>query len=39
MEDRIVTPSVLDGEGENEYSLRPKKLNEYIGQENVKNQA
>lgn len=37
MEDRIVTPSVLDGEGENEYSLRPKKLNEYIGQENVKN--
>lgn len=35
MENRIVTPSIL--EGENEYSLRPKKLNEYIGQENVKN--
>ncbi|WP_446897539.1 Holliday junction branch migration DNA helicase RuvB [Clostridium sp. LBM24168] len=34
MENRIVTPSVL--EGENEYSLRPKKLKEYIGQKNVK---
>ncbi|MCH3962882.1 MAG: Holliday junction branch migration DNA helicase RuvB [Clostridium sp.] len=34
MENRIVTPSAL--EGENEYSLRPKKLKEYIGQENVK---
>ncbi|MBP2032496.1 Holliday junction DNA helicase RuvB [Clostridium algifaecis] len=37
MEDRIVTPTILDGEGQGEYSLRPKKLNEYIGQENVKN--
>lgn len=34
MENRIVTPSIL--EGENEYSLRPKKLKEYIGQKNVK---
>ena len=34
MENRIVTPSAL--EGENEYSLRPKKLKEYIGQDNVK---
>ncbi|WP_416175421.1 Holliday junction branch migration DNA helicase RuvB [Clostridium sp.] len=34
MENRIVTPSIL--EGENEYSLRPRKLSEYIGQKNVK---
>lgn len=37
MENRIVTPTTLNGEGEIEYSLRPKKLNEYIGQNNVKN--
>lgn len=36
MEDRIVTPLNIEGDGENEYSLRPKKLNEYIGQRKVK---
>ncbi|AYD39843.1 Holliday junction branch migration DNA helicase RuvB [Clostridium fermenticellae] len=36
MEDRIVAPANICGDNENEYSLRPKRLNEYIGQEKVK---
>lgn len=36
MEDRIVNPEELMEDGENEYSLRPKRLKEYIGQEKVK---
>lgn len=36
MEDRIVTPVNIRGDSENEYSLRPKRLNEYIGQQKVK---
>ncbi|NMM61204.1 Holliday junction branch migration DNA helicase RuvB [Clostridium sp. P21] len=34
--DRIVTPLNIVGDTENEYSLRPKKINEYIGQKKVK---
>lgn len=36
MEDRIVTPLNIKEDTENEYSLRPKRLNEYIGQKKVK---
>ncbi|AKA71981.1 Holliday junction branch migration DNA helicase RuvB [Clostridium scatologenes] len=35
-EDRIVTPLNVVGDTENEYSLRPKRINEYIGQKKVK---
>jgi holliday junction DNA helicase RuvB len=37
MEKRIITPVNLDEDGEVEYSLRPQKLKEYIGQDKVKN--
>ncbi len=36
MEDRIVTPLNIKEDTQNEYSLRPKRLNEYIGQQKVK---
>ncbi len=36
MEDRFVTPVNLAGEDDSEYSLRPLKLKEYIGQKKVK---
>ena len=35
-DNRIVTSSEMNGDNEIEYSLRPKKLNEYIGQEKAK---
>lgn len=35
-ENRIVTTSTVDGDNEIEYSLRPKKLSEYIGQKKAK---
>lgn len=35
-ENRIVTTAELGGDEENEYSLRPKNLSEYIGQNKVK---
>lgn len=35
-ENRIVTTSEMNGDSEIEYSLRPKRLNEYIGQEKAK---
>ncbi len=35
-ESRIVTTSEMNGDSEIEYSLRPKHLNEYIGQEKAK---
>ena len=35
-ESRIVTSSYSEGDGEVEFSLRPKKFEEYIGQEKVK---
>ncbi|MCI1944299.1 Holliday junction branch migration DNA helicase RuvB [Clostridium luticellarii] len=37
MENRIVTPFNMEGDIENEHSLRPKRLSEYIGQSRVKN--
>ncbi|MCT8977180.1 Holliday junction branch migration DNA helicase RuvB [Clostridium sp. CX1] len=36
MEERIVTASNLDEDRDNEYSLRPQRLKEYIGQKKVK---
>jgi Holliday junction DNA helicase RuvB len=36
MEDRIVTPVNILDDKDNEYSLRPKKISEYIGQRKVK---
>ncbi len=36
MESRIVTPVNIDEDKDNEYSLRPQKINEYIGQKKVK---
>lgn len=36
MEDRIVTPLNMGEDTQNEYSLRPKKISEYIGQRKVK---
>jgi Holliday junction DNA helicase RuvB len=36
MEDRITSASNLEEDNGNEYSLRPQKLNEYIGQDKVK---
>jgi Holliday junction DNA helicase RuvB len=36
MEDRIISASNLEEDNGNEYSLRPQKLNEYIGQDKVK---
>ena len=36
-ENRIVAPNMVTGESEDtDYSLRPKTLSEYIGQEKVK---
>jgi len=35
-ENRMVTPDLLPGDTETEYSLRPKTMAEYIGQEKVK---
>jgi Holliday junction DNA helicase RuvB len=35
-EERIVTPLNIGEDTENEYSLRPKKISEYIGQKKVK---
>ena len=35
-ENRIVTTSEMNGDSEIEYSLRPKRLSEYIGQEKAK---
>ncbi|MBV7275313.1 Holliday junction branch migration DNA helicase RuvB [Clostridium thailandense] len=36
MESRIVTPANIEEDKDNEYSLRPKRINEYIGQKKVK---
>lgn len=36
MESRIVTPVNIDEDKDNEYSLRPQKISEYIGQKKVK---
>ncbi|MBC2581153.1 Holliday junction branch migration DNA helicase RuvB [Clostridium sp. DJ247] len=36
MDDRITSPSDMLEDRENEYSLRPNKINEYIGQKKVK---
>ena len=36
MENRIINPSNLEEDKETEYSLRPQKLSEYIGQDKVK---
>ena len=36
MEDRIITSFNIDGDNEAEFSLRPAKLSEYIGQDKVK---
>jgi len=36
MEDNILDPNLIDEEDYQEVSLRPKKLNEYIGQSKVK---
>lgn len=36
MDDRIITPENLLGEDEQETSLRPKTLREYVGQESIK---
>jgi Holliday junction DNA helicase RuvB len=33
----LISPAILDGESGYEYSLRPKRLDEYIGQEKIKN--
>ena len=35
-EERIVTSSYINEDSQNEYSLRPKRFNEYIGQSKVK---
>ncbi len=35
-ENRIITPCEMNGDNEIEYSLRPKKLDDYIGQTKVK---
>ena len=35
-EERIITSGLLEEDAENENSLRPKTLNDYIGQEKVK---
>ena len=35
-EERIITPAVLEEDRETDYSLRPKTLTEYIGQDKVK---
>ncbi|GAA0124127.1 Holliday junction branch migration DNA helicase RuvB [Clostridium sp. CTA-19] len=36
MEDRIVTSDFIEEDGDGEYSLRPQRLKEYIGQDKVK---
>lgn len=36
MENRIITSSLMDEDLNNEFSLRPQRLNEYIGQNKVK---
>lgn len=36
MEDRLITPQIIDGDIEAETSLRPKSLDEYIGQSGAK---
>ena len=36
MPDRVVSPKPADDEGKFELSLRPKRLDEYIGQDKVK---
>ncbi|MPQ43028.1 Holliday junction branch migration DNA helicase RuvB [Clostridium tarantellae] len=36
MDDRIVTSKEINIDSSNEYSLRPEKINEYIGQDKVK---
>lgn len=36
MDDRIVSSGFREGDDEQEQSLRPKTLREYIGQESVK---
>ncbi|MEN6317637.1 MAG: Holliday junction branch migration DNA helicase RuvB [Syntrophaceae bacterium] len=33
----LISPAIIDGESGYEYSLRPKRLDEYIGQEKIKN--
>ncbi|MEW8994962.1 Holliday junction branch migration DNA helicase RuvB [Clostridium sp.] len=37
MEERFITSNIIDEDIEVEYSLRPQRLKEYIGQEKVKN--
>ncbi|MGN9159985.1 Holliday junction branch migration DNA helicase RuvB [Clostridium sulfidigenes] len=37
MEDRVITSNIIEEDIEVEYSLRPQRLKEYIGQEKVKN--
>src|SRR5574344_2130296 len=36
MEERLITSSMLDEDMQTDYSLRPRYLNEYIGQHDVK---
>ena len=36
MEDRLITPKIIDGDVEVDTSLRPKSLDEYIGQSSAK---
>ncbi len=36
MEDRVITSNIIEEDIEVEYSLRPQRLKEYIGQEKVK---
>jgi len=36
LENRIVAPEIIKEDNEIDFSLRPKSLNEYIGQEKVK---
>lgn len=35
-DERPVSPKAQENENQNQYSLRPKKLSEYIGQEHIK---
>ena len=36
MEERMITPRLIEDDHEVEYSLRPRTLSEYIGQDQVK---
>jgi Holliday junction DNA helicase RuvB len=36
MDDRIITPNQINGDSDIDVTLRPKRFNDYIGQENIK---